>query len=108
MNNIENIIPVGKENAIHLEELAKRLNVKTGKAKSLVRKSREEGIQILSDANGYWISENPFEKIKFVAAMRKAALSRLKSATPINDTLKDVDGQISINDVINDMENPQA
>lgn len=100
MNKLESVIPIGKENAIHQEELAKRLSVKPAVAKLMVRQARQQGLEICSGTQGYWLAENDIERKEFVNMMRKQALSRLKSAKPINSTLNTINGQISLTDAI--------
>ena len=100
MEILERVIPIGKENAIHQEELASRLGFSPATAKIMVREARQRGLQILSGTCGYWLAENDLEKREFVLLMRKQAFSRLKSAKPINNTLSEIDGQISLSDVV--------
>lgn len=101
MEILERVIPIGKENAIHQEELASRLGVTPATAKIMVREARQRGLQILSGTCGYWLAENNLEKREFVLLMRKQAFSRLESAKPINSTLNEIDGQISLLDAMN-------
>ena len=100
MNDLKNVIHIGKQNAIHQKELANRLGVTPATAKYMVRKARQNGLQILSGVNGYWIAENDIEKREFIALMRKQAFSRLKSTKSINSTLNDSNGQMSLSDAL--------
>lgn len=100
LDRLECIIPKGKENAIHQEELARRLGTTADNAKKLVRLARAQGLQILSGKCGYWIAENDAEKSEFVNLMRAQAFSRLRSAKPIRNTLNNISGQISLFDAV--------
>lgn len=96
------IIPNGKGNAIHLEELAFRLGVHPMVAKELIRKARIEGAHILSDTSGYWLSSVTSEMQDYVNRMRKHALSELFVIMPIVNALRESDGQIGIAEYIKD------
>ena len=97
---LKSAIPVGKNNAIHQQELAKRLRITPADVKQLVRTARQQGLQILSGVQGYWFAENESEKKEFVNIMHKQAFSRLRTATPIKNTISDNDGQISISELL--------
>lgn len=96
INKIEALIPIGAANAIHLSELANRLGVTQRTAVRMVRDARRQGFQILSGNNGYWFPSDECEKLAFVQLMRKQALSRLKTVSPISKTISEVQGQISL------------
>ncbi len=100
INKLNGVIPVGKENAIHQKDLAYRLGIKPADAKMMVRKARQQGLQILSGTDGYWFAADEEEKRIFVNTMRKQALSRLKTASPINKTIPHIQGQISLSEYI--------
>lgn len=102
MYELENIIPKGKNNAIHLEVLANRLGVNQGTAKNLVRSARRNGAFILSGINGYWYAENEQEKREFVLLMKKQAISRLVSIKAINRTLNTINGQYDLISILNE------
>lgn len=98
MNILESVIPIGKDNAIHQEELAQRLGVTPAAAKKMVRKARQQGLQVLSGTCGYWIAANEQEREAFVNLLRKQAFSRLNSAKAVNDIGNDIKGQIGLFD----------
>lgn len=89
-------ISVGVENAIHQQDLAARLNTTPAAAKNIVRQARQQGLQILSGVEGYWFAADENEKQAFVRLMQKQAFSRLKTASPIKSTLKQIQGQMSL------------
>jgi biotin operon repressor len=100
-NYLYQYIPVGIENAIHQQDLAARLNTTPAAAKNIVRQARQQGLQILSGVNGYWFAADENEKQAFVRLMQKQAFSRLKTASPIKNTLKQIQGQMNLTDVMN-------
>ena len=102
---LKSAIPVGKNNAIHQQELAKRLHITPAEVKQLVRTARQQGLQILSGVQGYWFAENESEKKEFVNIMHKQAFSRLRTANPIKNTISDNDGQISISELLESLSN---
>lgn len=89
-------ISVGVENAIHQQDLAARLNTTPAAAKNIVRQARQQGLQILSGVEGYWFAADEQEKQAFVRLMQKQAFSRLKTASPIKNTLKQIQGQMNL------------
>ena len=93
-------ISVGVENAIHQQDLVARLNTTPAAAKNIVRQARQQGLQILSGVNGYWFAADENEKQEFVRLMQKQAFSRLKTASPIKSTLKQIKGQMSLTESI--------
>lgn len=103
IEKLTSVIPVGRSNAIHQKELAKRLGVKPADAKIMVRKARQQGLQILSGVEGYWFAADEDEKRVFVRTMQKQALSRLKTATPIKNTITQMQGQISLSECVTDV-----
>jgi Mn-dependent DtxR family transcriptional regulator len=100
INILKSVIPIGKSNAIHQKELANRLFVTPAEAKLMVRKARQQGLQILSGTDGYWFAADEEEKRHFVRTMQKQALSRLKTAKPIKNTISHLHGQISLSDCV--------
>lgn len=99
---LSSVIPVGRTNAIHQTELANRLGVTPAAAKQMVRRARQQGLQIISGTDGYWFAADEEEKRIFVRTMQKQALSRLKTATPIKDTIPHLQGQISLSECVSE------
>lgn len=96
--NICEIIPIGKENAIHQEELANIMGVTKQAAKAMVCKARKSGAEILSGNRGYYFAKDDEERKEFVAMQSKQAYTRLKTIKPINTTLNTIEGQLSLTD----------
>lgn len=96
-------IPVGIENAIHQQDLAAKLHKTPATTKYIVRQARQQGLQILSGVNGYWLAADEKEKQTFVRLMQKQAFSRLKTASPIKSTLKQIQMRISLKGVFNEV-----
>ncbi len=103
MFDIRKLIPLGKENAIHQEELAKILGVSCGKAKLMVKDARNNGAEIISSVRGYYFPKDDEERKEYVKTQKKQALARLSTIKPISDSLKEFKGQISLSDVILEM-----
>lgn len=96
--NIAEIIPIGKENAIHQEQLANILGVSRSTAKELVREARKNGEEILSGSCGYYYAKDDEERKEFVNSLSKQAYTRLKTTRPIKHSLNVIKGQMSIDD----------
>lgn len=90
------VIPTGKDNAIHQEELAEIMGVKPAAAKHMVMMARREGIEIISGREGYWFTDNDKERMEFLNTMRRQAYSRLISSKPTKIVLNETKGQISL------------
>lgn len=73
-----NLIPEGKENAVHLEALAKQTGRETRTVKEMIKQLRRQGMPILSNVGGYWIGTQE-ETEDFFSGMKKQALCRLKT-----------------------------
>ena len=91
-------IPKGKENAKHLQDLARELNRSTDTVKHMIRSARKEGVYILSDQTGYWISDNVTEIRAFIGAMTRQSTSRFASIKEFKAQLGTIDGQMSLED----------
>lgn len=96
MERLTNMIPYGENNAIHLHELAARLHSTQSSTKNMIRQARQQGLPILSSKSGYWLSDDPKDKERFIAMMEMQALSRFKSTKYMRSTLKEVQGQIKV------------
>lgn len=100
---IENIIPIGKQNAVHLSELMEKSNMKEHSVKQAIRELRSNGVEILSGKEGYWIAGNDAERIQFIKMMRQQAFSRLTSIKAISGKLKEFKGQLELNEFMDPM-----
>lgn len=91
---LRDILPVGKENAMHQQELADLLGVTSSAAKRLVRKARNEyKMPICSGREGYWLAKDDNERKQFISKTQGEAYSRLQSAKAL--TPEDISGQIT-------------
>lgn len=98
-------VPVGKENAIHLPELAERTRKNQRSLKILIRNARLEGIPILSDSTGYWISNDKEEQRAYLAMVTKDATSRMKTVSHLRKTLRIPDSQTNTWELIDSLIN---
>lgn len=92
---LKEFIPVGKENAIHLPELAEQMRKNERSLQVMIRNARLEGLPILSDSSGYWISNDKEEQRAYVAMKTKDATSRMKTVSKLRKALKTPDGQMN-------------
>lgn len=90
------LIPIGRENAVHQNVLCNMMGVSTCVLKSLIKKLRMSGHAIVSDTDGYWISEDTQEIADFIARMSKQATSRFMSIKALKGMCNEIDGQMSI------------
>ena len=98
------MLPKGKDNAIHQKDLAERMNVKPNIVKLLVRKARREGYEICSCRNGYYLPVSDDERREFYNMMKKSALSHFVSAKPVKHTLDTSSDQLSLIDYMQSRE----
>ena len=68
------IIPFGKQNAIHAKDIARALNYPTGgnqvETRSLIRYAIQQGHTIISTPNkGYWRTNNKLEVSDYIHAL---------------------------------------
>ena len=90
-------IPVGKDNAIHLNKLARKWGVSMTAAKKIIRDARMvHGIVICSSRRGYWIAINDDEAKEYVRNAKFQAFSRLKTTRTIKSSLNECKGQMSL------------
>ena len=99
IQSVVTVIPMGAENAIHLKELSELLHMNDGTVKRYIKLARQQGYRIISDTKGYWLSESKEDWRKWRNMMHRQAISRLEVIKPINDRLKDYDGQIDLTDM---------
>lgn len=80
------ILHTGKENAVHLYELAERLNVSEDTVKRCIQELRRDGEQIISGKAGYWLAETPQEAERFNRTLTRQAVTRLNTAQGMTRT----------------------
>ena len=105
MDRIRFLIPVGKENAIHLNELAEKSGLKPSLVKKCIQRLRQQGgSDIMSGNSGYWITTDDIDKRTFERMFRKQALTRLKTTKQLRHSLKENNDQMSLTDILEDEE----
>lgn len=98
--NIESVIPVGKENAIHLQELANIIGVSIQTVKEQVRKARNNGALICSNSyNGYWIAETRADILECIALMEKQAKTRFNTVRQMRIKCGEIEGQMKLEEI---------
>ena len=78
--NIVEYIPMGKQNAIHLDQLSQQLNMSETSVKKLIKEARRRGAPIMSAKCGYWRTESEAERKAFIDNMNAQGYARLKTA----------------------------
>lgn len=73
MEDLKNILPTGKENAISARELAAKLGVSDRVLRDLVTTDRVKGIVICSSSAGYYLPASKNEIREFCNFMEKRA-----------------------------------
>ena len=97
-NDLERIlcaIPKGKDKAIHNEELAKQFGMSIHTIKKYIQDARMQGIPIVSDKSGYWITDDREELKAFIDSMEKQGKKRFKTIKALKRTLNNIEGQNS-------------
>ena len=89
------VIPKGKKNAIHLEELASRLEITPRDTKAVIKAARKSQI-ICSGQCGYWQPETKNECIAFVRMMDRQAKSRFVTIRHIKKELEKLPEQTEL------------
>lgn len=102
-NDLERIlcaIPKGKDKAIHNEELAKQFGMSIHTIKKYIQDARMQGIPIVSDNSGYWITDDREELKAFIDSMQKQGKKRFKTIKALKCTLNDIEWQNSLLDAL--------
>lgn len=94
-------LPEGKENAISSESLTEMMKFRSDRELRMqIAKERNAGAIILSTtAGGYYRSTDREEIAEFIRTLEKRAKSTMKVLKSAKRYLKNVEGQMSINDV---------
>lgn len=98
------ILPIGKENAIATEELAKRLGFESARALQVdIAKSRNAGQVILSSTTGgYYLPQNDAEIEELVEVLRARAINTFRAIQSAKQYLKQDKEQMNIEDILED------
>ena len=84
MIDIVDYIPEGNDGArISLREIGERIGLSSRDIRRAVENARNEGIPILADGNGYWISHNPEEIARWKAKIKKYCKTLMKTAQAV-------------------------
>ena len=96
-------IPKGIEKAVHNEELANQFGVSIHTIKKYIQEARMQGIPIVSDKSGYWITDDREELKTFIDSMERQGKKRFKTIKALKRTLNNIDGQNSLFNVPHDI-----
>lgn len=81
--NISDVIPCGRGNALKLPQIKQALDTDSRTARLLIQRARRS-VPVLSDnASGYWISSDPNEVKRFSESMRHRARQIYKTAANV-------------------------
>ncbi len=95
MEELLNLIPSGRENAIHLTDLAKKLGLSIRRTQEKVYEARRSGAVILSDASGYFQPESHDEVVCFAGSYKRRMRTSRMNFKSTSAELKKFPGQIS-------------
>lgn len=100
---IVDYIPIGKENAVTRAQLCALTRLSDRAVRQLIEIARIEGEVIINnqDGKGYYISEDPKDIRRQMAANRSRAMSILRQQKYLRRKLAEIDGkgQLTIDDV---------
>lgn len=88
------ILPVGEQNALHLEGLSIALDCTPADIKRQIKSARMKGAPILSSNKGYWLAESRKEIALFRSRMMRGAFSRLETIARFGSFFDKIDGQL--------------
>ena len=96
------ILPIGKENAIATEELAKRLGFESARALQVdIAKSRNAGQVILSSTTGgYYLPQNDAEIEEFVEVLRARAINTFRAIQSAKQFLEQTYKRLSTTNLV--------
>lgn len=102
VNRIEDLLPVGRKNAITTEELLKRSGYKTARAlQQQIAIERKEGALIMSgNRRGYWKPANREEIQEYIRNMESRGKHIFEAVRSAREALEELPGQVQINDVL--------
>lgn len=80
-------MPTSKENAISLGKLCDLVHASPSDTKAGIRRLRLDGVPIISDVRGYWMTDSDDEKRDFIRRLEADAAARKETADAIAATL---------------------
>lgn len=101
---LQNILPLGAENAVSVSSLAFRLGVTERKVRDIAAAERAQGVPIIArGSGGYYLAPPTPEGIKelaaFVRRLRAVGVETLSTAAALERCVIELGGQISIAEV---------
>lgn len=89
MSNVY-VIPTGRENAVHARVLKQKWGLKDEReVRLIIQKLREDGVLIATNANGYYMTDDPDDLLRFYRTQRAKAIGLLKSISATRRYLKE-------------------
>lgn len=99
-NKIADALPKGKGNAVSAESLVALYGLKSSRElRQEIHRERMQGELIASDENGYYIPQTRAEITAYLNRHERMAISIFASLKAARDALRDVDGQMDLEDI---------
>ena len=99
--DIEAAIPRGKENAVHMAAISECLGIDARTVRMLIRKARQNGVAIMSDASGYWITDDKSEIERYLLHVKRDAKARFITVKAIRKRYNEISGQMTLEETEN-------
>ena len=90
---IEKMLPLGEQDAIHAKELSALLDCTERELRIIIASERNSGRLICSSSNGYFRPANKFELRAYVKVMQAHATSVFKTLQGAKKELEKLEGQ---------------
>ena len=98
------LIPEGKSHAIHLKALSLKAGMTQDRCKKYIREARIKGIFINSSTCGYWLPTTPQERQAIIDKHEKTARSYFFTTKALRESQKQIDGQMTLEEVTKEHE----
>lgn len=94
---IYDLLPVGKEHAISMKNLAKEVGTTERNLRKLILQERKSELLILSSSSGYFLPGSEEEIDDFIRVTKKAAMSKLTALKAARKYKRELRGQQFLN-----------
>lgn len=82
-------LPIGRENAVHMYELANEWGCSTREVRRIIELIRKDGFFVCANKGGYFLSSDPDDIREFVETNRAKAISLLDTIKYMRRYLKE-------------------
>lgn len=94
--NISELLPSGKDNAISMHALARRLGINERILRQRIHAERVAGHLICSDGSGYYKPKGRSELQKYCHQMQRRLVSAAENQKAAREMLKNIGGQMEL------------